>query len=291
MDLYRGWANLGRDVQQDLRQTGAGHRVDHIGVHLGHDRCAPVLQTLDEPQLPQRLGSVEFVRHQPTDEFVVFSAPARRWDGYVPYVEIDVEILVLDEPRPVQPERRSGHQPPQLRQLRQTRLDELSDRLEAEIRRIRGIADRRGTDMHVPAGRLGKPESCVRARQPIHGLTLRRQRRARAEMNDRLEPTCIGGITVTSSAWAEAPRSASMRSSSAPAFPACTRYTGCASSGCGRGCLRWPEMSVAHGSSTNTRARDVTSRASSTRTASPMRFSRSGYGRRPCRASPRSRPT
>ena len=90
----------------------------------------------------------------------------------------------------------------------------------------------------------------------------------------------------------DAKSAASTRSSSAPDSPGCMRCIGCASwavrvRGAGEGRQRRRHMAVQPLS----RARAATSRASSTPTASPTRSSRSGCGPRPCRPSPRSRPT
>ena len=73
---------------------------------------------------------------------VEFAAAAGRRDRDVADVEVDIEFLVLDEPRPVEAEWCAGHPPAQLRHLRQTSRDKCFHRLEAEIRCVGGVVDR-----------------------------------------------------------------------------------------------------------------------------------------------------
>ena len=111
---------------------------------------------------------------QTLDEFVELSAPTGAGHADVPDVIIEVELGVLDEPRAVQPQRRTGHAIPQLRHLRETRGDEVADGIQREVRRFRGIADRQPAAMHMPAGRLGEPERCIDTGQPVHRISLKR---------------------------------------------------------------------------------------------------------------------
>ena len=50
VDCGRSW--LGRDVEENLTDSGTGNAVDDRVVHLRDDRDSAVLETFDEPQLP-----------------------------------------------------------------------------------------------------------------------------------------------------------------------------------------------------------------------------------------------
>ena len=163
---------LGGDVEQDLAEAGAGDAVDDRVVHLGQRRDAAALDALDEPELPERSGAVELVGHQPADQLVELLAATRRGHTDPAQVEVDVELVVLDEPGPVQAERTADDPPPQLRHLRQPLDDQLAHPVEAEVRGLGGVADSNGSDVHVPARRLGVPERRVDARQPLHATRL-----------------------------------------------------------------------------------------------------------------------
>jgi hypothetical protein len=54
-------ARLGRDVEEHREDVDARHAVDERVVGLRDDREAVVLQAVDEPHLPQRLGAVELL--------------------------------------------------------------------------------------------------------------------------------------------------------------------------------------------------------------------------------------
>ena len=129
-------AGFRRDVQQDFTQPGARDPVDDGVVHLGQRRDPAALDALDDPQFPQRPGAVQLVGHQPAHQLLELAAAARSGNADAADVEVDVEVLVLDEPRPVQSEGRAGDPPPQLRQLRQPLDDQFAESLEAVVGRV-----------------------------------------------------------------------------------------------------------------------------------------------------------
>ena len=78
-------------------------------MHLGQSRDPPMLDTLDEPQLPQRPVTLERVGHQTADQLLELATPSRRGHRNPPEVEVEVEVGVRDEPRPIQTKRRTDH--------------------------------------------------------------------------------------------------------------------------------------------------------------------------------------
>ncbi|SKT00663.1 Uncharacterised protein [Mycobacteroides abscessus subsp. abscessus] len=84
-------------------------------------------------------------------------------------MKVGVELLVFDEPRPVQPQRNIGDPPAQLRHGRKTFHDEGAHPLKAVVRRIGGVVNRQSPNVHMPARRFGVPERRIYPRQPLHG--------------------------------------------------------------------------------------------------------------------------
>ena len=124
---------------------------------------------------------------------------------------------------------------------------------------------------HTPAvtsPRRGRP-ACLRGRPRVHGA---------GHYHGTYEGDGVAhrGLHLTRTTrerqrWRLTPTRASTPWLSAPDSPACTCCIGCGSSVCGPGCWRRPKTSAAPGCSTDTRVHDVTSKASSTPTASAKR--------------------
>src|SRR5690349_4430544 len=83
-------------------------------------------------------------------------------------MEVEVKLGVLHKPRAVESQGRSGNPIPQLWHFREPVSQQLADRVEGEVRRIRRVADDEASDMHVPAGRLSEPERRIHTREPLH---------------------------------------------------------------------------------------------------------------------------
>lgn len=73
-DLDGRWSGFGRDVKHDVTQPSARHAVDQGMMHLGQVRDTAVLDTLNEPQLPQRSAAVPRVGHQAADQLLELAA-------------------------------------------------------------------------------------------------------------------------------------------------------------------------------------------------------------------------
>ena len=59
----------------------------------------PVLEPLDHPDLPQRLGAVELLRHDAADQLAQLALAARGGQRRVAQVVLDVEVRVVDPDR------------------------------------------------------------------------------------------------------------------------------------------------------------------------------------------------
>ena len=68
---------VGRQVEHQLHEVGAGDAVDHAVVDLGDERPAVVGQALDQPQLPQRLGHVQPLAEDAAGEVAQLLVAAR----------------------------------------------------------------------------------------------------------------------------------------------------------------------------------------------------------------------
>ena len=137
-------------------------------MHLRQNRDTSMLQALDEPHLPERPVPVERVGHETADQILEFATSSGLGHRDLPDVIVDVELAVLDEPWPVESQRRPRHSIAQLRHLRKARSDKVFDRTEAEVRRVGRVADRQSGAVHVPGVRLGEPERSIYAGQPPH---------------------------------------------------------------------------------------------------------------------------
>ena len=86
-------------VHDHRQQVRAGNPVDQRVVRLGQHRPAAVLEALDHPDLPERLGAIELLRHHATDQLAQFALAARSGQRRVAQVVLDVEVRVVDPDR------------------------------------------------------------------------------------------------------------------------------------------------------------------------------------------------
>ena len=87
----------------------------------------------------------------------------------MPDVEVQVQVVIIDQPWPVQAQWAFGHPVAQLGQFPESASDDVADRLEGETGCLARVADRQGADVHVPCRRLGEPERRVHAGHAGHG--------------------------------------------------------------------------------------------------------------------------
>ncbi len=89
-----------RGVEQDRRDVNSGDAVDERVVGLGYQREALARETLDEPDLPQRLGAVQALGEQASRELGERGLVGRARQRGVAYVVARVEVGVISPHRP-----------------------------------------------------------------------------------------------------------------------------------------------------------------------------------------------
>ena len=87
---------VGREVEQHRREVDARDAVDQRVVGLGDQREAVVLEALDQPHLPQRLGAVELLGEDARGQVLQLLLAARRGQRGVAHVVLEVEARVVD---------------------------------------------------------------------------------------------------------------------------------------------------------------------------------------------------
>ena len=98
-------SGVGFEVEQDREQGRPGHPVDGRVVHLGDHRDPSFGQTLDDPDLPERLGAVELVAGDVPDEVGELAQTARTGHRGPAHVVVDVEAGVLHPHRVAETQR------------------------------------------------------------------------------------------------------------------------------------------------------------------------------------------
>src|SRR3954469_25814051 len=102
------------------------------------------------------------------DQLVELTASTRRWHRDAPDVEIDIDFVVLHEPRPVETEPPTSHPAMQRRQLVKAAGEKISPRKEGELRRGGWIANQQGGTAQLTIGGVRGPERSIDARQLLH---------------------------------------------------------------------------------------------------------------------------
>src|SRR4029453_17935339 len=115
---FRGRMRLeGEDLGH---QVDAQHAVDRRVVHLGDDGDVTVLETLDDPQLPQRAAPIEWTPGDLGRQLgELVEAPRRGYRG-PPAVIVEIEVGVLDPARAVDAEGHLDATPPERLETRET---------------------------------------------------------------------------------------------------------------------------------------------------------------------------
>src|SRR5690606_21247480 len=149
---------------QRRQQVGARDAVHHAVVDLGDDREAVVLESLDDPHLPQRPVSVEMLRLDAPDDALELSLAARARQPGVAHVVAELEARIVD-PHGMALERGPGEALPVARDPVQARGDVRLDAFEVDAA---GVVAQRGSlehggraDVHRRARVLVDPELAV----------------------------------------------------------------------------------------------------------------------------------
>jgi hypothetical protein len=133
---------------------------------LGHHSPLAVLETVDDPDLPQRLGPVELLRHDPSDQLPQLGVPARRRQGGVPDVVVDVEVGVVDPDRAPDVERHLQHDLAVARDQGELSGHHGHELLEG---RLGALEDGDGADVQLIDAVLEVEERGIERAQPIAG--------------------------------------------------------------------------------------------------------------------------
>ena len=163
-----GGIGVGSEVEQGRGQAGAGDPVEEAVVVLHQQRNPVVGQPFDEPGLPQRVAAIELAAQHPAGEQGQLLHPARRGDGHVVEVAVDVEVLVVDPDRTVEPEGHLVELPGELRRQREPGGEDLPHLQEVEVGRVAPVEDREPADVLVPVGLLHGEEQRVGAAEALH---------------------------------------------------------------------------------------------------------------------------
>ena len=82
-------------VHDDRQEVRTGHAVDQRVVRLGQHGPASVLESLDDPDLPERLRAVQLLCHDAPDQLAQLALAPRGGERGVAQVVLDVEVRVV----------------------------------------------------------------------------------------------------------------------------------------------------------------------------------------------------
>ena len=134
-------------------------------MRLVDDGEATALETLDQPDLPQRLGPVEALRRDAADQPAQLLVGARLGQRGVPDVVGDREVGVVDPERAAGLQRRMYDALAVARHEMQPARDVVGELLD---RRGWSVENRQAADVHVRVGAvLGVQEAGVDRAQPV----------------------------------------------------------------------------------------------------------------------------
>lgn len=157
---------IGGGVEHDSEQIGARHAIDHGVMALGDQRPVLVLEALHHPHLPQWLGPVERLAHDPTDQVAELLVAAGGGESGVADVVPEVEVDIVDPHWPVVLERNEPHLLAVARHLRQ--LGRNHGQNVGELRR-RSLEDGDRGNVHRTRGVLDVEERRIQRTQALHG--------------------------------------------------------------------------------------------------------------------------
>ncbi len=147
------WCSLGQQREAVLRQV------------------EQAVEALDDVQLPQRPVEVERARVDARGLNAELAPVARLRQRDVAHVILEVEVLVLDPVRLVEPERHGAQLLPEHRRAVQPALHEREDAFEREPAAGRGrrVVDRDEADVRIGVGALGGEEERIVLAELTHG--------------------------------------------------------------------------------------------------------------------------
>ena len=160
---------VGFEIQDAREQARTRHAVDRRVVHAGDDRDRAVLDTLDDPELPERSRPIEGTARDVADDVGELLGAARGRHRDVANVVVEVEVGVVEPDRSVQIERDVREPATELRQHRKPRREMRLDLLEGvAARHRRRVQEHHRLDLHVRRGRLQVQKRRVHSAQAPH---------------------------------------------------------------------------------------------------------------------------
>ena len=165
--------NLGREVEQQADDLGAGDPVDHGVMDLRVDRHVARRKPRDDVHLPERPGTVEPARVQPGDLRRQLAIVAGSREREIPHVEFEIELAIFHPVGKVQPERNLLQAPSKHRQHVHAIAEQPDHHVAGQfavrgsarvvnphapdVPRLAPVFDRQ--ELHVKAGELSHPRS------------------------------------------------------------------------------------------------------------------------------------
>ena len=164
----RSIGGFGLEVEEHAQQLGARDSVDGAVVDLGHHGHLVVLESFDDPHLPQRPVPMELAADHVAGEFGQLADPSGGGQRGAAEVVVDVELGVVDPHRATQAERHLDQPASEHGGQRDALIDDLAHPPE-------GVAPRHGGrvqhgdqgDVHVQGRCLRVEEGGVEPAQPF----------------------------------------------------------------------------------------------------------------------------
>ena len=177
---------LGTHVEQQRRDVDAGDAVDQRVMGLLEERDVAALESLDHPDLPERVITVEeSFLHARRQRDELFPRSRTRQRG-VAHVIRDVELVVVDPDRPALLVRHVHQPAPEPGQERKARQDEISHFADPEpsvgVEERRALEDAHRAHVHRVLGPLHVQEARVERGETVVVAHLRPDRRAHASL-------------------------------------------------------------------------------------------------------------
>ena len=186
-DRRRG---LRRGVHEDGQQVGPRHAVDESVMSLREQGPPTTTEPLDHPNLPQGLRAVELLRHHPSHEGPQLDLAARRREGGVAEVVVDVEMGVVHPDRAPEVERDEADDLPVAGDERELAPHHVDD---VGVAGGRAFEDADGRDVHVADIVLDVQERRIERTQPVEAHGPPSFPRAPAGCSIRAQSALTGG--------------------------------------------------------------------------------------------------
>src|SRR6476469_4185187 len=152
-------------LEHDRHHVGGGDAVYHAVMDLREQRPAALAQSLDGPDLPERLVAVEMLSEDARRRAAELVVAARRRKGGVAQVVGEVEVGIVDPHRAAQAERYEANLLAVARDKAQLAPHHLLEPLE---RRYRALEDAHAAHVHRVHRTLEMQERRVHRAHPVH---------------------------------------------------------------------------------------------------------------------------